>query len=156
MRIEKVMHRPVVTVKSDDHLGNAARLMWEEDCGVLPVVDAEDRVIAMITDRDVCMAAYTQGRPLESIPVSSAMSSQLFAVRATDAVEVAEREMGEKQVRRLPVLDTDGRVLGILSVNDLAREATRFSGGRVLDANTALVRTLKEVGTPHHGRRRTA
>ena len=155
MRVEKVMHRPVVTVKSDENLGNAARLMWEEDCGALPVVDAENRVIAMITDRDVCMAAYTQGLPLESIPVSRAMSNELFAVRPNDEVAVAEKQMGERQVRRLPVIDADGRALGILSLNDLAREAGRFSTGRVLDANTALVRTLTEVGSPHHGRRRT-
>jgi CBS domain-containing protein len=142
----------VVTIKADEPLATAARLMWEEDCGVLPVLDGEERVIAMITDRDVCMAAYTQGLPLEAIPVSSAMSSQLFAVRPNDPVALAEKQMGERQIRRLPVIDADGRALGILSMNDLARETGRLTSGRALDASTTLVRTLNDVGAPHHSR----
>jgi CBS domain-containing protein len=152
MRIDKVMHQPVVTCSVADRLDTAARLMWEKDCGALPVVEADGRVIAMITDRDICMAAYTKGLPLNAIPVRSAMSDQLFACHPEDSVSEAEKRMGEKQVRRLPVVDADGRVVGILTLNDLAREAARFSGARVQDANLALVRTLTEVGAPHSGR----
>lgn len=152
MRIEKIMHRPVVTCHVDDHLGKAARLLWEQDCGVLPVVDGTGRVVAMITDRDICMAAYTKGLPLEAIQVRSAMSKQLYSCHPDDPVFEAEKRMSEKQVRRLPVVDGQGRVLGILSLNDLAREAGRFAGGRIQDANTSLVRTLMEVGAPHHDR----
>jgi CBS domain-containing protein len=152
MRIEKVMHRPVVTCHVDDHLGKAARLLWEQDCGALPVVDGTGRVVAMITDRDICMAAYTKGLPLEAIQVRAAMSSQLYACHPGDPVFEAEKRMGEKQVRRLPVVDEQGRVLGILSLNDLAREAGRFAGGRIQDSNSTLVKTLMEVGAPHHQR----
>jgi predicted transcriptional regulator len=66
-RIEKLMHRPVVTCHVNDSLANAARLLWEQDCGALPVVDERGRVVAMITDRDICMVAYTQGLLLWSI-----------------------------------------------------------------------------------------
>jgi len=151
MNIEKVMHQPVVTCSPEDRLDTAAGLMWERDCGALPVVEANGRVIAMITDRDICMAAYTKDLPLKAIPVSSVMSKQLFTCHPEDALSSAEKRMGEKQVRRLPVVDAQGRLVGILTLNDLAREAARFSGARVQDANLALIRTLTEVGTPHGG-----
>jgi len=80
------------------------------------------------------------------------MSNQLFTCHPEDAVSSAEKRMGEKQVRRLPVVDPQGRLVGILTLNDLAREAAKFSGARVQDANLALVRTLTEVGTPHGDR----
>ena len=152
MRIDKVMHQPVVTCNADDHLHTAAGLMWERDCGALPVVEADGRVIAMITDRDICIAAYTKALPLNAILVSSAMSHQLFTCHPEDSVSAAEKRMGEKQVRRLPVVDAAGRLVGILTLNDLAREAAKFSGARDQGANLALVRTLTEVGTPHGDR----
>jgi CBS domain-containing protein len=82
----------------------------------------------MITDRDACMAAYTQGLPLQSIPVSRAMSRQVFSCRPDQALEAAEKLMAEKQVRRLPVLDGEGHALGVLSLNDVAREAASRPG----------------------------
>ena len=151
-RIEKLMHRPAVTCHVNDSLANAARLLWEQDCGALPVVDERGRVVAMITDRDICMAAYTQGLPLQSIQVRSAMSHSLYSCRPSDPVVEAEKQMGENQVRHLPVLDEQGQVLGILSLNDLTREAGRSAGGRAQDAGNSLVKTLMEVGSPHHDR----
>ena len=151
-RIEKLMHRPVVTCHVNDCLAKAARLLWEQDCGALPVVDENGRVVAMITDRDICMAAYTQGLPLQSIQVRSAMSNQLYSCRPSDPVVQAEKQMGEKQVRRLPVVDEQGRVLGILSLNDLTREAGRSAGGGAQQASSTLVKTLIKMGTPHHDR----
>jgi CBS domain-containing protein len=93
--------------------------MWESDCGCVPVVDAGGKAIAMITDRDICMAAFTQDKPLSQIPVSIAASRTLAAVREDDTVEAAEAVMRAHRVRRVPVVDADGRVTGVLSVNDL-------------------------------------
>lgn len=151
-RIEKLMHRPAVTCHINDPLAKVARLLWEQDCGALPVVDESGRVVAMITDRDICMAAYTQGLPLQSIQVRTAMSNQLFSCRPGDPVVEVEKRMGEKQVRRLPVVDDEGRALGILSLNDLTREAGRFAEGRAQDASSTLVKTLMEVGSPRRDR----
>ena len=106
--------------------------MWEHDCGVVPVVDAEERVLAMLTDRDVCMAAFTQGKPLAELPVSIAASKRVFWVHPHDSVETAERLMRKQQIRRLPVVDERGRLVGLLSLNDLARHA----GGRDDDLST--------------------
>jgi len=98
-------------------------LMWEHDCGCVPVVDSGGHVIGMLTDRDVCMGAYTQGRPLAAIPVITAMSPDVFSCRPEDTVASAERLMWAKQVRRLPVTDDAGRLMGLITLNDIARHA---------------------------------
>ncbi len=129
MKIEALMTREVETCRPTDSLSRAAELMWDHDCGCLPVVDESGRVIGMITDRDVCMAAYTRGEPLEGVAVSAAMSKQLFSCRPRDTVRDAESIMKGKRVRRLPVVDADGRLVGLISLNDIAREAERESAG---------------------------
>ena len=124
MNVGKLMTRDPGACSPDDTLNRAAQIMWEKDCGCVPVVDANFHPIAMITDRDICMAAYTQGRPLWSIPVSSAASHIVVVVRESEAVESAEGLMRAYRVRRLPVVDADGRLVGIISLNDLARHAS--------------------------------
>ena len=124
MNIQEIMSKPAVTCHSNDTLNTAARLMWEHDCGALPVVDDEGGTIGMITDRDICMAAYTQGSPLHSIEVSQAMAREVFSCRIKDSLETAEQLMSEKQVRRVPVVNGDNRPVGVLSLNDIARHAT--------------------------------
>ena len=131
MRVDQVMTRNVKTCHPDDTLERAAAIMWDYDCGSLPVVQGGDgsaRVVGMLTDRDVCMAAYTQGRALRDIIVTSAMSQSLCSCRSTDAVGVALKVMETNQVRRLPVLDADDCLIGVLSLADLGREAMREHG----------------------------
>lgn len=146
MRIERVMNQPAVTCSTSDSLNTAAQLMWEHDCGMLPVVDASMRVAGVITDRDICMAAYTQGKALHEIPVSEAMAKQVFSCRPEDSVDAAEDLMGQKQIRRVPVVDGDGRPVGVLSLNDLARDVSR---AREKDGvGRKLVQTLAAICQP--------
>ena len=99
--------------------------MWDHNCGCVPVADENLKVLGILTDRDICMAAYTRGLPLSDLCVAEAMSKDVACCRPGDEISRAERLMAERQVRRLPVVTDDGRLLGVLSVNDLAREATR-------------------------------
>ena len=149
MRIEQAMQDPVVTCGVEECLGAAARLMWEKDIGALPVIGADGRVVAMITDRDICMAAYTQGLRLDEIPVLTAMSHGVVTCTPDDSLGYAEKLMSEHQVRRLPVVDPEGRPLGIVTLNDLAK-ATRMAGRRLPAADATLIRTFAEIGGPHH------
>jgi len=126
MRVEDVMTRGAYTCHLADPLNHAAQLMWDHDCGSVPVIDDKGRVVAMVTDRDVCMAAYTQGLPLTEMPVSSAASDAIFAVRETDSVATAEALMRKHKVRRLPVVDAAGRPIGLVSMNDLARQTFKI------------------------------
>jgi CBS domain-containing protein len=108
--------------------------MWKQDVGSLPVVENE-RVVGMITDRDACMAAYIQGRRLDQIEVRVAMSRNLYSCDPDATPAEAEAVMTEHQVRRLPVVDGDGRLLGIVTLADLARRAI---AGTNADASNAV------------------
>ncbi len=132
MRVEQLMTRNVETCRPEDSLHRAAELMWRLDCGALPVIadDGARRVVGMLTDRDVCMAAFFEGRPLWDLHVAGAMSKQLCSCRATDAIGVALKVMETNQVRRLPVLDASDRLVGMLSLADVSREAAREHGQR--------------------------
>lgn len=119
--VSEVMTAVVRTCRPEDTLAHAARIMWENDCGAVPVVDDEGRPSAMITDRDICMAAYFQRRPLAESTVSSAMSRAVHVCSTEDTLAVAEARLAALQIRRLPVVDPSGRVVGIVSLADIAR-----------------------------------
>ena len=125
LRVQQLMTQNVHACGAWDSLEDAARKMWDHDIGALVVMDADARAIGMLTDRDACMAALMTGRPLWSIRVSEAMSKGLFTVRPEEPIDDAEDVMREHQVRRVPVIDAAGRVVGVLSQNDLVREAAR-------------------------------
>jgi CBS domain-containing protein len=151
MNVEQVMSSSVRTCRGSDSVSRAAQIMWEDDIGCVVVVDDEGEAIAMVTDRDICMAAFTQGRRLEDIPVSVAMSHRLIALSARDTIETAERLMADYRVRRLPVLDEHSCPIGLVSLNDLARHA---SAGHPREDHY-VTRTLAAVSAPSlplHGR----
>ena len=104
--------------------------MWEGDIGALPVVSIDGKPLGMITDRDICMAAYTGGRSLRDARVATAMRRELPTCKPNDSLAAAEATMRDNHIRRLPVVDTTERVVGILTLGDLAREAVREIGGR--------------------------
>jgi len=125
MKIAKLMIRDPVTCRASDHLDRAAQLMWEHDIGSLPVVDDAGHIAGMITDRDICMAAYTRGIALRGIPVAVTMAHQVFSCSPDDDVRTVEDELSHRQIRRMPVIDEHGHVIGIVSLNDIARAAQR-------------------------------
>ncbi|HEX5658815.1 MAG TPA: CBS domain-containing protein [Polyangiales bacterium] len=148
MRVKRLMSASVYACTSDQSLAEAASLMWKHDVGCVPVVDGDQRPLAMLTDRDISMAAYLRGVPLAEIEVASAMSSRAFTCHARDDVRDAERTMMEQQVRRLPVVNDAGVLLGVLSLNDivLARTGSALHKvrerlrGRVIDTLAAISR----------------
>jgi CBS-domain-containing membrane protein len=152
MNVAQLMSRNVQFCRPEDSLADAAGKMWNHDIGCLPVVGGDGRVAGIVTDRDICMAAYIQGRPLQEVPVSVAMSKALYACRPEDALIEAEEIMRANQVRRLPVLDGEGNLAGIISLNDLAREADRESGrkGKQLTGQEVSA-TLAAVCAPRNG-----
>jgi CBS domain-containing protein len=120
MKIQDVMVRAVHCCSPDDSLNRAAQLMWEHVCGSVPVVDAERRVVGMVTDRDVCMAAYTKGLPLVEIRVADVMSREVRTCCPEDTILDAEDAMRACHARRVPVVDAEAKLVGILSLDDLA------------------------------------
>ena len=151
-KVAQLMNRDVKTCLVSDDLSRAAQLMWDHDCGFIPVVvfteDGHRRVVGVITDRDVCMAAYTKGATLSAIPVGDVMSRGVRACRSDDTPEVAESLMRQHRVRRLPVIDTQSDLVGVLSLNDLARwaahERKASSGSTPLEAVASTLAALCE------------
>ena len=128
MRISQIMSRSVQSCRPEDTLSVAAGKMWDHDIGCLPVIGADGHLTGMVTDRDISMCSYTQGKPLHEIPVSVAMAKVVFSCRVEDSLIQAEEVMRSQRIRRLPVLDANDNVVGMVSLNDLAREAERETG----------------------------
>jgi len=152
MKVSDAMTNTVVRVRANDSLSAAAQLMWERDCGAVPVVDeTTEQVIGMITDRDICMATWSQDRAPSVVPVSEAMSREVFVCAPWDSLSSAEELMRLKQIRRLPV--TDGQnLVGILSLADIV---TKRQNGKTLIgtgelAPSEIVSTLANICQPRH------
>jgi len=134
--IADIMTRSIATVRRDETLQAAARRMQEMDVGSLPVLDGK-AIAGVVTDRDIAVRGVAAGMiPQESL-VADVMTAELRFCRADDTIEQAMAEMGDLQVRRLPVLDAQNEIVGIVSLGDLA---TRQS------AHTD--ETLREISTP--------
>jgi CBS domain-containing protein len=123
VRVRDLMSRELVTCREHDDLSRAAQLMWDADCGAVPIVDGEGKLVGMLTDRDICMAAYTRGLPLSELRASAAMSTAVIACRPNDTLRSAMELMTTHKIRRLPVVDEESRPIGIVSLADLARLA---------------------------------
>lgn len=153
MRVSELMSTPAVTCREQDTLHLAAGLMLDRDCGAIPVVDMNDSIIGMITDRDICMAAHATGRSLREIAVAEITSGNVFSVDASDTVGRAAEVMREHQVRRLPVVDIQDRIVGVISLIDIARAGQDEAGQDIKSVTSAvLLRTLAAIGEPPVGR----
>ena len=132
MKVEKLMSRKVSTCSPQDTLEYAASLMWQNDCGCLPVViiNGTARLCGMITDRDICMSALFKGRALSELRVEDAMAKDLHTCQPGDTLAEVERKMQNARIRRLPVVDEAGALVGIVSVADLAIESARLQNSQ--------------------------
>jgi CBS domain-containing protein len=149
MNVSQLMNRNVETCRPEESLAAAVARMWERDIGCLAVVGGDGEVVGMVTDRDACMAAYTQGRALHDIPVLVAMSKGVFSCAPDDSLIEAEEIMRSRKVRRLPVIESTGKLVGIVSLNDLALESARERGrkGREISGQEVSV-TLAAICEP--------
>lgn len=131
MQIRKVMSRPVVTVTPADTIVRAADLMRRQTVGAMPVLD-EGRLVGIVTDRDIVMRAVCDRHELRDLTVSDVMSPDPVSCRADQSVAEAAAIMGDRQVRRLLVLDEAGQLAGVLSVGDIAKDVSEELAGQAL------------------------
>lgn len=130
MNVEAVMTRDPRSCTIQDPLHRAAQLMWDNDCGVVPVVDEKGRLRGIVTDRDICMACYTQGKPPHDIAVESVMSRTLFTLSPDDSIAFALTLFRERQVRRAPVTNSQGVLVGLLSISDVVHASLASNLGK--------------------------
>jgi CBS domain-containing protein len=153
MNVEQLMARPAQSCRAEDTLARAAQLMWDHDCGCLPVAggDGIARVVGVITDRDICMCALFQNKPLRELRVSDAMAKQVQTCRPGDSLADAERTMREARIRRLPVIGDEDALVGIISLADLAQEAARERAATAQEiTETEVGDTLAAICEPLH------
>jgi CBS domain-containing protein len=131
MKVREAMTRDVRLVKPDQPIREAAKLMGELDIGALPV-EENDRLVGMITDRDIAVRAVAAGRGADT-PIRDVMSGEVKYCYEDQTVDEVTQNMGELRIRRLPVLNRDKRLVGILSLGDLAIDETaRDEAGEAL------------------------
>lgn len=149
MQVKELMTRDVEACRAEETLHRAAQIMWDRDCGIVPVVDGERRVVGVLTDRDICMATYTKDARPSAIRVGDVMSRDVQSCGPDDSLADAEAAMKLRHVRRVPVIDGQAKLVGLLSLNDLAREAARAPAKKHAGVAAGdLVETLASVCTP--------
>jgi CBS domain-containing protein len=140
MNVSDYMTRDVTVVGPNDTLQQAAKIMGQLDCGVLPVGE-NDRLVGMITDRDIAIRAVAEGKGPQT-RVRDAMTTEIRYVYEDDEIADATDMMAELQLRRLPVINRDKRLVGILSIGDIAREDEPRQAGEALQG-------ISRPGGPH-------
>jgi len=145
MKVKEVMTVDPTSIWITDTLASAAKSMWENDCGILPIIKDGKKVVGVVTDRDVCMATAIRNRPQSSISVEEVMTGSLFSVMPDDDVHKALELMQEHKVRRLPVLNAEGELRGMLSMNDLVLKAEEANGKKPKLSFHDVVKTYKAI-----------
>jgi CBS domain-containing protein len=128
VRAGDVMTRSVVTAHPNDTVESAARLMGECNCGALPVVDDDGRLVGMVTDRDLAIRAAGRGKDSRRTRVDECMTTESFACHVNDSIKDCMQQMSRHQIRRLPIINDRYQVIGIVSQADLARHAGAYQG----------------------------
>lgn len=145
MNASELMSTSYPTCAVGDTLNHAAQIMWERRCRFMPVIDrTSGAVVGVLSDRDVAMAAYTQGRRLDDIAVDTAMSRPAVTCAPTATVEEAEDLMMAHAVRRLVVIDDARHLQGVVSIDDIARCAARWDGHDEIDLERVAL-TMGEI-----------
>ncbi len=130
MKVSDVMTREVQTISPDQTAKEAANFMLSTDAGSIPVTDGE-RLVGMITDRDIAVRGVAKGFAPDT-PVSELMTRDCITAREDDDVSTIASKMSEAQVRRLPVIDGDEKLCGIVSLGDLSRDGDDQSASQAL------------------------
>ena len=131
MKVSDVMTRDVQTVRPDQTAKEAASFMLSADAGSIPVTDG-DRLVGMITDRDIAVRGVAKGNGPDT-PVRDLMSSDCICAREDDNIEDIASKMSKAQVRRLPVIDSNEKLCGIVSLGDLSRETDKSTASQALE-----------------------
>ena len=130
--IQEAMTRNPKTVSTDQTVVDAARIMKQEDAGIVPIVDGE-KLVGVITDRDITITVVAEGKDPQTTRVTEIASRDLVTVDPQQDLDEALRLMASHQVRRLPVVEEDGRLVGILAQADVARTADDAKTGEVVE-----------------------
>jgi CBS domain-containing protein len=146
MKVKEIMTRDAKVCDLNASVAEAAKMMWDNDCGVLPVLKDGKEIVGLITDRDICMGVAIRDRNPSGISVEEVMTGAIYSVTPDDDVHQALETMEQYKVRRLPVVDAEGLLKGVLSMNDLTLYAEEQAGRKAPELTfTDVMKTYKAV-----------
>lgn len=142
MKVNDVMTENVGFCRENDNLGKAVELMWQKDCGMIPVLNRDDRVIGVVTDRDVSVALTTRNQLPSDIAVKDLIIGKTITCTKKDSIKNVLKKMSKHQIKRIPVVKKKGKLVGMVSINDLLqmKNSKRFE--------KQIFKTLKAIGKP--------
>jgi len=146
MKVRNVMERDVKYCPPEATVAEVAKVMAANNCGVVPIVDAQKRVVGMVSDRDICLEVGTKERLASHVSVREIMKRRVQGCGPDEEIQAALKLMQNRKVRRLPVLDEAGRLCGILSIDDIVLRAGKVPGTTVPElSEEELVDTFKAI-----------
>jgi len=146
MKVNEVMTGTPYYCQPETNLGSATELMWNANCGFLPVEGADGKVVGVVTDRDISIALGTRNRVAGDVLVGEVMSGKLYSCGPDDDIHIALQTMKESRVRRLPVLAKNGSLIGVVSMDDVLLRAEPTRLGKEPELSTdEVVRTYRAI-----------
>ncbi|MFZ3181066.1 CBS domain-containing protein [Methylocystis hirsuta] len=136
MKVRDVMHRGVEWLSPDTPIATVAKEMLEHDIGAIPIGE-NDRLVGMVTDRDITIRAVVQGKDISKLTARDVMTSGVIYCRDAEEIDDAARIMESKQIRRLPVIDENKRMVGIVTLGDISHAGSRDLSAEVMKAVSA-------------------
>jgi CBS domain-containing protein len=157
MKVKDAMAKTPAFCSPETNLGAGVEIMWNRNCGILPIVDSQRRVVGVITDRDIAIAVGTRNRLPGEITVAEAATRKVQSCKPEDDIHIALDTMAENKVRRLVVVNEKNQLEGILSMDDVVLYAETKTTGKADLSSDDVLRTLKTLYGPQlEARRATA
>jgi CBS domain-containing protein len=142
MKVQDIMTQDVKFCGPDTNLAAATEILWDNDCGALPVVDSDGQLFGMITDRDMCIALGTRNCKPSEIPVREVATKPVFTCGPKDDIHLALKTLRQHQIRRMPVVGDGGKLVGFLCLDDIVLHAQRIDKGLSYED---VVNTMKAI-----------
>lgn len=157
MKVQDIMTEPAICCGADANVGSAVELMWKHNCGLLPVVSADNQLVGVVTDRDICIAMGTRNRLAGELTVGEIATRKVFTCKPGDDIHEALDSIANNHVRRLPVIDGQGVPQGILSMDDVVMhgDLNKWEGVCELSSEE-IIKTMKKLYGQKPTRTRTA
>ena len=149
MRVKDVMARTPAYCGPETNLAAAVEILWNRNCGILPIVNSQGKVVGVVTDRDICIALGTRNRLPGEITVAEVPSRKLTSCGPEEEIHAALARMAEAKVRRLPVVNAEGKLEGILSMDDVVLHARAGTPGSPAELSAEdIANALKKLYGP--------
>lgn len=143
MKVKKIMTKSVGTCGKNDNLARAVEIMWQKDCGIVPVVDKKSNVVGTVTDRDVAVSVFLQNKTVAEIIIGEIISGKVITCLTKDDVEQVLKLMKKHKIKRLPVTGKNNKLKGIISITDILLAAADDKS-----LQKKVLKTLEAIGKP--------